>query len=149
MCYYEMDPQTGRNNGCRIFKLKDLIEWTGGNFTRWVNKENTPRNWLKTPLLLRISWFGGVGLIRIQWNCNLDLDFLTNCLPVYKFSMLDSHGWNFRDAHYHDENKRTLRKLNGLKVNLSNQKIENLIFEIKLVFVVYRICQCKRGKVQS
>ena len=56
-------------------------------------------------------------LITIHWNCNLDLDFMKTCLPIYKFRVLDDYGWNFREGKYHEENRRTLYKLYGLKVS--------------------------------
>ena len=48
--------------------------------------------------------------IGITWNCDLDWDFEKYCLPEYKFRMLDTYGWNFRHALYHEENRRTLIK---------------------------------------
>ena len=53
--------------------------------------------------------------IGITWNCDLDWDFDKYCLPEYKFRILDTYGWNFRHALYHEENRRTLVKAYGLK----------------------------------
>ena len=53
--------------------------------------------------------------IEINWDCNLDYDFLTYCLPKYSFHILDATGWNFRHAMYHEQNRRTLFKAYGLK----------------------------------
>ena len=58
---------------------------------------------------------GGVIGIDIQWNCDLDWDFMKYCLPKYRFRLLDSTGWNFRFANYHEENRRTLIKAYGIK----------------------------------
>ena len=53
--------------------------------------------------------------VYINWNCDLDWDFQSYCLPSYNFRILDTFGWNFRHAHYHEENRRTLVKAYGLK----------------------------------
>ena len=47
---------------------------------------------------------------EITWNCDLDWNFMKNCLPSYNFRILDDYGWNFRHAFYHEENRRTLIK---------------------------------------
>ena len=60
---------------------------------------------------------GGVVSLSITWNCNLDLDFMENCLPKYSFRILESEGYNFRHAQYHEENRRTLYKMYGIKVS--------------------------------
>ena len=57
--------------------------------------------------------------IKIKWDCNLDLDFMTTCLPKYSFHILDESGWNFRHALYHEENRRTLIKAYGIKFLIS------------------------------
>ena len=62
---------------------------------------------------------GGVVGIDIQWNCDLDWDFKKYCLPTYSFRLLDSTGWNFRFANYHEENRRTLIKAYGIKFLIS------------------------------
>ena len=62
---------------------------------------------------------GGVVGIDIQWNCDLDWDFMEYCLPQYSFRLLDSTGWNFRFANYHEENRRTLIKAYGIKFLIS------------------------------
>ena len=66
---------------------------------------------------------GGVIGIDIQWNCDLDWDFMRYCLPRYDFRFLDGTGWNFRFAKYHEENRRTLIKAYGIKfvVNVSGR----------------------------
>ena len=58
---------------------------------------------------------GGVIGVYINWNCDLDWDFETYCLPKYNFRILDNFGWNFRHAYYHEEHRRTLVKAYGLK----------------------------------
>ena len=62
---------------------------------------------------------GGVVGIDIQWNCDLDWDFMKYCLPKYSFRLLDTTGWNFRIANYHEENRRTLIKAYGIKFLIS------------------------------
>ena len=57
--------------------------------------------------------------IDIQWNCDLDWDFMQYCLPKYSFRLLDTTGWNFRFANYHEENRRTLIKAYGIKFLIS------------------------------
>ena len=59
---------------------------------------------------------GGVVSLSIAWHCNLDYDFMSYCLPRYNFRILDDFGWNFRHAKYHEENRRTLYKMYGIKV---------------------------------
>ena len=36
-------------------------------------------------------------------------------LSRYNFRLLDSVGWNFRHAHFHEEGRRTLYKAYGIK----------------------------------
>jgi len=59
---------------------------------------------------------GGVVSLSIAWHCNLDYDFVEYCKPKYNFRILDDFGWNFRHAQYHEENRRTLYKMYGIKV---------------------------------
>ena len=75
----------------QIFWLGDIVESAGGNFSR-------------------LSVKGGVISISIQWNCDLDYDFMTYCLPKYEFRILDT-GWNFRHALFHENGRRTLIKV--------------------------------------
>ena len=60
---------------------------------------------------------GGVVSLSIAWHCNLDYDFMSHCLPRYNFRILDDFGWNFRHAKYHEENRRTLYKMYGIKAS--------------------------------
>ncbi len=46
----------------QIFWLGDIIRLAGGEFGKLSKK-------------------GGVVSISISWNCNLDTDFMSNCLP--------------------------------------------------------------------
>ena len=62
--------------------------------------------------------------MSITWHCNLDYDFMEHCLPKYSFRILDSSGWNFRDAKYHEENRRTLYKMYGIKVLTQNKNLQ-------------------------
>lgn len=78
-CHYhrEKDPF------CPVFRIEDIVSLAGENFTQ---------------LAVR----GGVIVISIEWNCNLDRDFLEFCKPVYSFRRVDdpntniAPGWNFR-----------------------------------------------------
>jgi hypothetical protein len=92
------------------------VEAAGGNYTT-------------------LSISGAVVAVHIKWTCNLDFDFENNCLPEYvkgspntltwlmpvgnwpryHFRLLDSVGWNFRHAHFHEEGRRTLYKAYGIK----------------------------------
>ena len=65
---------------------------------------------------------GGVVSLSIAWHCNLDYDFMSHCLPRYNFRILDDFGWNFRHAKYHEENRRTLYKMYGIKVSGGREK---------------------------
>ena len=94
ICIYKKDKPT--SHLCPIFKLGDIIELAGGNFSKIAIK-------------------GGVISIQITWDCDLDWDFMKNCLPKYNFRVLDDTGWNFRHAHYHEENRRTLIKVTFIR----------------------------------
>ena len=94
ICIYKPDDPSTHH--CPIFRLGDIVERAGGDFIRLAIK-------------------GGVIGIGITWNCDLDWDFEKYCLPEYKFRILDTYGWNFRHALYHEENRRTLVKAYGLK----------------------------------
>ena len=85
---------------CPIFRLGDIIELAGGNFTTLALK-------------------GGVISVDIKWDCDLDWNFNKYCMPKYNFVILDSSGWNFRHGMYHEENRRTLIKSYGLKFLLN------------------------------
>lgn len=43
------------------------------------------------------------------------LAFDPDFYPRYNFRLLDTSGWNFRHAHYHEEGRRTLYKAYGIK----------------------------------
>ena len=73
--------------------------------------------------LFRMAVKGGVVSMSIKWNCNLDVDFMKNCLPKYSFRILDDLGWNFRHAKFHEENRRTLYKMYGIKVSLMTHQV--------------------------
>ena len=87
ICIFKKDDPT--THLCPIFKLGDIVELAGGNFTKIAIK-------------------GGVLTIQITWNCDLDWNFDDWCLPKYNFRVLDNTGWNIRHAHYHAESRRTL-----------------------------------------
>ena len=63
----------------------------------------------------KLATKGAVIAIEIKWDCNLDFDFMSTCLPKYDFHILDDSGWNFRHALYHEEHRRTLVKAYGIK----------------------------------
>ncbi|XP_023325354.1 P2X purinoceptor 4 isoform X2 [Eurytemora carolleeae] len=87
----------------QIFRIGDLVELAGGNFTNMAVK-------------------GGVISITILWECDLDWDFLNYCLPRYRFSVLEETGWNFRHAYVHEYHRRTLIKAYGLKFLVQEKK---------------------------
>ncbi|EFX89097.1 hypothetical protein DAPPUDRAFT_310786 [Daphnia pulex] len=97
-CHYNQE----RDPFCPVFRIEDIVSLAGENFTQ---------------LAIR----GGVIVISIDWNCNLDLDFLEFCKPIYSFRRADdpntniAPGWNFRHANYHEENRRTLSKSYGIR----------------------------------
>lgn len=86
---------------CPVFRLESIIDLAGQNYSA-------------------IALTGGVISIGINWDCDLDHDFLTHCRPVYKFRRLDNPmakiapGYNFRHANYYNDNKRTLYKAYGI-----------------------------------
>ncbi|TRY76235.1 hypothetical protein TCAL_09591 [Tigriopus californicus] len=94
ICVYHANDPPGKL--CPIFRLGDIVEMAGGNITK-------------------LAAIGGVIGIDVTWNCDLDWNFMTYCLPKYGFTILDDFGWNFRHAFYHEENRRTLIKAYGLK----------------------------------
>ncbi len=94
ICIYDPDDESTKQ--CPIFRLGDIVRLAGGNFS-----------------LLSVK--GGVIGVYLTWNCDLDWSFEKYCLPQYSFRILDTYGWNFRHAYYHEENRRTLVKAYGLK----------------------------------
>lgn len=95
ICTFDMS-NPGPTKLCPVFRLGDIVSMAGGNFSRLAVK-------------------GGVISIELNWDCDLDWDFMKHCLPQYSFRILDETGWNFRHAYYHEENRRTLIKSYGLK----------------------------------
>uniref|UniRef100_A0A8D0CXG7 P2X purinoceptor n=1 Tax=Sander lucioperca TaxID=283035 RepID=A0A8D0CXG7_SANLU len=94
---------------CPIFRLGDLVSWTGYDFQGMAAKG------------------GSVGIV-IEWNCDLDKDS-TQCNPQYSFTRLDlklnksvTSGYNFRYARYYkDQNDvtfRTLYKVYGIRFDI-------------------------------
>ena len=61
---------------------------------------------------------------------------MSYCLPHYTFRILDDFGWNFRHAKYHEEHRRSLYKMYGIKfiVNVEGQggkfNLKNTILNI-------------------
>jgi len=94
VCAYQLD--NSDTWLCNIFRLGDMVTAAGGNYST-------------------LAITGGVVAVHIQWRCNLDFDFHKHCLPEYHFRILDSFGWNFRHAHFHEEGRRTLYKAFGIK----------------------------------
>jgi P2X purinoceptor 4 len=78
-CHYSRD----QDPFCPVFRIQDMISLAGENFTQ---------------LAVR----GGVIVVSIDWDCNLDLDFMKFCKPMYSFRRADdpntniAPGWNFR-----------------------------------------------------
>jgi hypothetical protein len=36
-CTFKLDPESGENNGCQIFRLGDIVSMAGGNFSKYSN----------------------------------------------------------------------------------------------------------------
>ena len=92
------------NTLCPIFKLGDIIKYSGDNFTH-------------------VAYKGGIYGILINWDCNLD-NSVDDCNPSYNFTRLDdpdapiSPGYNFRFSDYFvvdNKRYRTLTKAYGIK----------------------------------
>ncbi|XP_074642243.1 P2X purinoceptor 4-like isoform X2 [Tubulanus polymorphus] len=103
VCFYNASDPIKRYS-CPIFRLADILKEAK------VKRED-------------ISIYGGVIIIMIRWDCNLDRGE-DACLPKYKFVRLNhigttfSTGWNFRYAeHYMDlgVQKRNLVKVFGIR----------------------------------
>ncbi|KAK2828777.1 hypothetical protein Q5P01_019811 [Channa striata] len=105
MCSYdrENDPY------CPIFRLGDLVSWTGHDFQDMAVKG------------------GSIGIL-IEWNCDLDKDS-SQCNPQYSFTRLGTSinnsitsGYNFRYARYYKdqngETYRTLYKVYGIRFDI-------------------------------
>ncbi|XP_021949297.1 P2X purinoceptor 4 [Folsomia candida] len=95
---------THNDTMCPIFRLGDIIEWSGSNFSH-------------------VALTGGVFRIEANWDCDFDWGAKNSwCFPKYRFERIDepnatiSPGWNFRTSFYHEENRRTLIKMYGLKI---------------------------------
>lgn len=86
---------------CPVFKLGTIVSLANETY------ENIAVN-------------GAVMSIVIHWDCDLDHDFMSQCVPIYKFRRLDSAdakiapGYNFRFAEYYKTGKRTLFKAYGI-----------------------------------
>ncbi|XP_068585538.1 P2X purinoceptor 5 isoform X1 [Cebidichthys violaceus] len=104
-CSYDRED----NLYCPIFRLGDLVSWTGHDFQDLAAKG------------------GSVGIL-IEWNCDLDKDS-SQCNPEYSFTRLDMNlnnsvtsGYNFRYARYYkDQNGetfRTLYKVYGIRFDI-------------------------------
>ncbi|KAE8287973.1 P2X purinoceptor 5 [Larimichthys crocea] len=94
---------------CPIFRLGDLVSWTGHDFQEMAQKG------------------GSVGIL-IEWNCDLDKDS-SQCNPHYSFTRLDMNlnnsvtsGYNFRYTRYYKdqngETYRTLYKVYGIRFDI-------------------------------
>ncbi|XP_077449335.1 P2X purinoceptor 5 isoform X1 [Stigmatopora argus] len=94
---------------CPIFRLGDLVSWTGNDFQDMATKG------------------GSVGIL-IEWYCDLDKDY-SKCNPEYTFTRLDlnlnnsvTSGYNFRYAKYYKDQKgetfRTLYKVYGIRFDI-------------------------------
>ncbi|XP_028278386.1 P2X purinoceptor 5 isoform X2 [Parambassis ranga] len=94
---------------CPIFRLRDVVGWTGHNFQDMAVKG------------------GSIGIL-IEWNCDLDKDS-SQCNPEYSFTRLDldlnnsvTSGYNFRYARYfkdhNGETYRTLYKMYGIRFDI-------------------------------
>ncbi|TKS83591.1 P2X purinoceptor 5 [Collichthys lucidus] len=94
---------------CPIFRLGDLVSWTGHDFQEMAQKG------------------GSVGIL-IEWICDLDKDS-SQCNPHYSFTRLDMNlnnsvtsGYNFRYTRYYKdqngETYRTLYKVYGIRFDI-------------------------------
>ena len=93
---------------------------------------------------------GAVIGIDIIWDCNLDWNFMKHCLPKYSFYILDSSGWNFRHAKYHDENRRTLIKAYGMKflINVNGKASKFDLTKTIIILItgmLYLTVVCEQG----
>ncbi|XP_041657552.1 P2X purinoceptor 5 [Cheilinus undulatus] len=97
------------NRYCPIFRLGDLVSWTGNDFQELAAK-------------------GGTVGILIEWDCDLDKDS-SHCNPEYSFTRLDMNlnssvtsGYNFRYARYYKDqsggNYRDLYKVYGIRFDI-------------------------------
>ncbi len=80
-CRYDADTDPF----CPVFELGKMVELAGEDFER-------------------LSVNGGVIAVVIEWDCDLDHDFMKYCRPQYRFRRLDNPaskiapGWNFRHS---------------------------------------------------
>ncbi|XP_020505612.2 P2X purinoceptor 5 isoform X1 [Labrus bergylta] len=97
------------NPYCPIFRLGELVGWTGYDFQDMAAKG------------------GSVGVL-IEWDCDLDKDS-SHCNPEYSFTRLDMNlntsvtsGYNFRYARYYKhqsgESYRDLYKVFGIRFDI-------------------------------
>uniref|UniRef100_A0AAQ6IJG2 P2X purinoceptor n=1 Tax=Anabas testudineus TaxID=64144 RepID=A0AAQ6IJG2_ANATE len=114
---------------CPIFRIGDLISWTGHDFQDMAVKG------------------GSVGIL-IEWNCDLDKDS-SRCNPQYSFTRLDMNmnnsitsGYNFRYARYYKdqdgETYRTLYKVFGIRFDIMINVKKTVIFCIILIFLFFQ-----------
>ncbi|KAI1300155.1 P2X purinoceptor 4 [Halotydeus destructor] len=99
-CYYGPEITEDDHPLCPKFRIGDIIKQTGYEFNEVASK-------------------GAIIGIFITWNCDLDED-IERCKPVYSFARMDADaitapGWNFRYAHYHELDRRTLYKAYGIR----------------------------------
>ncbi|XP_058239617.1 P2X purinoceptor 5 isoform X2 [Hemibagrus wyckioides] len=103
-CYYDKV----HHPFCPIFRVGDLVEWTGHRFQEMAVK-------------------GGSIVVGIEWNCDLDKDY-SNCIPKYSFTRMDTSkgsnisGYNFRFARYYKDTEgnayRSLFKVYGIRFDI-------------------------------
>ncbi|XP_021968650.2 P2X purinoceptor 4 isoform X2 [Folsomia candida] len=92
----------GEDDHCPILRLGDVVTWSGEDFSK-------------------VATLGALFKIELKWEC--DFDGLTSnvCFPKYIFERMDeanssiAPGFNFRTSFYHEENRRTLVKMYGIK----------------------------------
>ncbi|KAL7838105.1 hypothetical protein AOLI_G00265090 [Acnodon oligacanthus] len=106
-CFYNK----GHHPYCPIFRVGDVVRWTGHNFQEMAVKG------------------GSIGVV-IEWNCDLDKDY-SKCNPEYSFTRLDASkestnsatsGYNFRFARYYKDadgqTYRSLYKVYGIRFDI-------------------------------
>ncbi len=83
---------------CPVFKLTTMARLAGEDFNA-------------------LSVNGAVLAVGIEWDCDLDYDFMRYCRPTYSFRRLDNPkakiapGWNFRHVDTFQNGARTLTKV--------------------------------------
>nr|XP_023688871.1 P2X purinoceptor 5-like isoform X3 [Paramormyrops kingsleyae] len=132
-CFYDKIA----NPYCPIFRLGDIVAWSGNDFNRMAVK-------------------GGSIAIMIEWNCDLDKDI---CNPEYSFTRLDhsvnsiTTGYNFRYAHYYNDEAgqtyRTLYKVCGIRFDIIVNGEGVFICDLVLLYMMKKSTLYRERKFES